>query len=179
MDWLSGLTQRHHDRAQRIAALLLGQLLFLVGFPCFIVWGASYIDRFLGLPRFTRGFANAVMALLLIIPGLLLAEWTVKLQFSRGEGTPIPIVATRRLITEGPYSYSRNPMATGTTLVYVGVAVWVGSLSAAGLALIYPTVIAVYTKLFEEKELERRFGSEYLEYKNRTPFVVPRLRRRD
>jgi protein-S-isoprenylcysteine O-methyltransferase Ste14 len=122
---------------------------------------------------------NTVIALLLIFPGLLLVEWTVKLQFSMGEGTPIPIVATRRLITEGPYSYSRNPMATGTTLVYVGVAVWVGSLSAVALALIYPTAIAVYTKLFEEKELERRFGSEYLEYKKRTPFVLPRLRRRD
>jgi protein-S-isoprenylcysteine O-methyltransferase Ste14 len=179
MDWLSRLTQRRHDRGQRIAALLLGQVLFLVVFPCFIVFGASCIDRFLGLPRLTRGLANTVIALLLVFPGLLLVEWTVKLQFSMGEGTPIPIVATRRLITDGPYSYSRNPMATGTTLVYLGVAVWVGSLSAVALALIYPTAIAAYTKLFEEKELERRFGSEYLEYKKRTPFVIPRLPRRD
>jgi protein-S-isoprenylcysteine O-methyltransferase Ste14 len=178
MDWLARLTQRHHDRGQRIAALLLGQLLFLLVFPCFIVLGASYIDGLLGLPRFTQGLLNGMVGLLLISPGLVLVEWTVKLQLSMGGGTPIPIVATRRLITKGPYSYSRNPMATGTTLVYVGIAVWVGSLSAAGLALVYPAFISAYTKLFEEKELEGRFGSEYVEYKKRTPFVIPRLPRR-
>jgi protein-S-isoprenylcysteine O-methyltransferase Ste14 len=179
MDWLTRPTESRHDKGQRIAALLLGQVLFLVVFPSLIVAGASYIDGLLGLPRFTPGLATTIIALMLIIPGLLLVEWTVKLQFSLGKGTPIPIVATRRLITEGPYSYSRNPMATGTTLVYVGVAIWVGSLSAVALALTYPTFIVAYTKLFEEKELEKRFGSEYLEYKRRTPFVIPRLPRRD
>ena len=69
-------------------------------------------------------------------------------------------------------------MALGTTMVYLGVAVWVGSLSAIALASIYPSVIVIYTKLFEEKELEKRFASEYLEYKKRTPFVIPRLGRR-
>jgi len=47
------------------------------------------------------------------------------------------------------------------------------------LASIYPSAIVIYTKLFEEKELEKRFGSEYLEYKKRTPFVIPRLGRRE
>jgi protein-S-isoprenylcysteine O-methyltransferase Ste14 len=27
----------------------------------------------------------------------------------------------------------------------------------------------------EEKELEQRFGLEYLEYKRRTPFLIPRF----
>jgi protein-S-isoprenylcysteine O-methyltransferase Ste14 len=69
-------------------------------------------------------------------------------------------------------------MALGTTMVYLGVAVWIGSLSAIGLACIYPSVIVLYTKLFEETELEKRFGAEYLEYKKQTPFVIPRLWRR-
>lgn len=30
-----------------------------------------------------------------------------------------------------------------------------------------------YLKLIEEKELQMRFGNEYLEYKKKTPFIIP------
>jgi protein-S-isoprenylcysteine O-methyltransferase Ste14 len=59
-------------------------------------------------------------------------------------------------------------------MVYLGIAVWVGSISAVALACIYPAVIILYTRLLEEEELERRFGAEYLAYKRRTPFLIPR-----
>ena len=177
MDWLTRLTQRRYGEGQRLTALLVGQVLFWVGFPLFIVVGSDYLDGWLHLPRFIYGLANPTVALLLIVPGGLFAEWAVCVQLSVGRGTPLPVVATRRLIMESPYTYCRNPMALGTTMVYLGVAVWVGSLSAIALAFIYPSVIVVYTKLFEERELEKRFGSEYVEYKKRTPFVIPRLRR--
>ncbi len=178
MDWFTRLTQREYGRVQQITALLLGQVLFLVVYPTFIFVGASLVDRWLHLPRFVHGRASPLGALALIIPGLVLVEWTVGLQFSQGLGTPLPIVATRRLVTSGPYSYSRNPMATGTTMVYLGIALWMGSLSAVALASIYPVVITVYTKLVEEKELELRFGPEYVAYKRRTPFLIPRLPRK-
>ena len=177
MNWLNRLTQRDYGRVQQIAALIVGQVLFLVVYPTFIVMGAWWIDQYLRLPRLAHGLANPCVAVALVLPGLILVEWTVGLQFARGLGTPLPVVPTRRLLTDGPYSYSRNPMATGATMVYLGIAVGVGSLSAVALACIYPTVITVYTKLIEEKELERRFGSEYLAYKERTPFLVPRLPR--
>ena len=179
MDWFARATQREHGRGRRIAALLLGQVLFLIVYPAFIAVGAQPLDRWLHLPRSVHGLATPIVALLLLAPGLLLVGWTVGLQFSQGLGTPLPVVATRRLITTGPYSYSRNPMATGTTMVYMGIAVWIGSLSAVALASIYPILITVYTKLVEEKELERRFGSEYVAYKRRTPFILPRLPRSD
>jgi protein-S-isoprenylcysteine O-methyltransferase Ste14 len=55
----------------------------------------------------------------------------------------------------------------------------VGSFSAVGLAIIYPVGILIYIKLIEEKELEERFGSEYLEYKRRTPFLIPHFPKSD
>jgi len=33
----------------------------------------------------------------------------------------------------------------------------------------------LFLKFFEELELELRFGSSYLEYKRRVPFLIPRL----
>jgi protein-S-isoprenylcysteine O-methyltransferase Ste14 len=67
-------------------------------------------------------------------------------------------------------------MTLGTAIFYLGIALWLGSLSALGLGLVYPVGILIYIKLVEERELEERFGSEYLEYKRRTPFLIPRLR---
>jgi protein-S-isoprenylcysteine O-methyltransferase Ste14 len=66
-------------------------------------------------------------------------------------------------------------MTLGTMMVYLGVAIWLGSLSGLAIALIYPVGILIYIKLIEEKELEGRFGSEYAEYKKRTPFLIPQL----
>jgi protein-S-isoprenylcysteine O-methyltransferase Ste14 len=179
MNWLTRSTQREYGMVQQTAALLLGQVLFLLFYPAFIFFGALLTDRWLGLPRFVHGLASPFAALALIMPGLILTEWTVGLQYCRGLGTPLPIVATRRLITSGPYGHCRNPMASGTTMVYLGIAVWLGSLSAVGLASLYPIVVTIYAKLVEEKELERRFGSEYVEYKRKTPFVLPRLSKKD
>jgi protein-S-isoprenylcysteine O-methyltransferase Ste14 len=110
-----------------------------------------------------------------MILGWLFANWTVKVQYSLGKGTPIPLMATQKLVITGPYTYCRNPMTLGTTVFYLGVAIWIGSPSAFGLGLIYPVGILIYIKLAEEKELEERFGSEYLDYKRRTPFLIPRL----
>ena len=67
-------------------------------------------------------------------------------------------------------------MTLGTMVFYLGIAIWTGSLSALGLSLIYPAGILIYIKLFEEKELEERFGVEYLEYKRKMPFLIPRFR---
>jgi protein-S-isoprenylcysteine O-methyltransferase Ste14 len=170
--------QRRHGVVQQVVALLVGQVLFLFVYPAFVVLGARWIDRGLALAKLAGGPLVDVVAVLILVPGLLLVEWTVALQFCLGLGTPLPVVATRCLVTSGPYRYSRNPMATGTTMVYLGVAMWVGSLSALALATIYPIVITVYTKVVEEKELERRFGAEYLAYKRETPFLLPRLPRR-
>jgi hypothetical protein len=36
-------------------------------------------------------------------------------------------------------------------------------------------LLLAYIKLFEERELEARFGPEYVEYKRTTPFLIPRL----
>jgi len=165
---------RYSDR-QRLAAIILGGIFFWIVTPAVIVVGSFIIDQWLHLPRFVLMPVNLILGILLIILGWLFANWTVKVQYALGKGTPIPLIATRKLVIQGPYRYCRNPMTLGTMMVYLGVAVWLGSLSGLGLALIYPVGILIYIKLIEEKELEGRFGSEYVEYKKRTPFLIPRL----
>ena len=167
--------EHEYSKRQRIVAVFFGGFIFWMVIPFFIIVASSYIDQWLHLPRFYYGRISPVIGLIFIASGWLFANWTVKVQFSLGRGTPIPLMATQKLVVKEPYTYCRNPMTLGTALFYLGIAIWLGSFSAIGLGLVYPVGISIYIKLIEEKELEERFGSEYLEYKERTPFLIPRL----
>jgi len=169
-------SEREYSKAQRLRAIIFGGIFFWIIIPFFIVVGSAFMDPWLSLPKFFNKWINTIIALVFMVAGWLFANWTVKVQFSLGKGTPIPLMATQTLVVEKPYIYCRNPMTLGTTAFYLGIAMWTGSLSALILALIYPVGILIYIKLIEEKELEQRFGVEYLEYKRRTPFLIPRFR---
>jgi protein-S-isoprenylcysteine O-methyltransferase Ste14 len=167
---------REYSKAQRLVAIIFGGIFFWIIIPFFILVGSTFMDPWLSLPSFFHRGINTSIALVFMVAGWLFANWTVRVQFSLGRGTPIPLMATQELVVQRPYTYCRNPMTLGTTAFYLGIAIWTGSLSALGLSLIYPVGILIYIKLFEEKELEERFGVEYLEYKRKTPFLIPRFR---
>jgi protein-S-isoprenylcysteine O-methyltransferase Ste14 len=169
-------SERKYSKAQRMMAIIFGGIVFWILIPFFIVVSSAFVDPWLSLPRFSHRSINPIVALVLMVAGWLFANWTVKVQFSSGKGTPVPLMATQKLVVKRPYTYCRNPMTLGTTAFYLGIAIWTGSLSALGLSLIYPVFILIYIKLIEENELEQRFGVEYLEYKRRTPFLLPRFR---
>ena len=87
-------------------------------------------------------------------------------------------MATQELLVRPPYSYCGNPMALGTIIAYLGVSVIMGSPGAALLVLLGATALLTYIKVVEEREMVARFGEEYLTYRRRVPFIMPRLRRR-
>jgi protein-S-isoprenylcysteine O-methyltransferase Ste14 len=68
-------------------------------------------------------------------------------------------------------------METGIFTALFGIGLMLGSI---GIALIWtPAYVLLHLielKQVEEPELERRFGSSYLEYKRRVPMFIPRLR---
>ncbi len=179
MDRFKKWVEHEYSKKQRMMAVILGGVVFWLVIPFLIIVVSSDVDQKLNLPKFYYGLINPVVGLLFIVAGWLFANWTVKVQFSLGKGTPIPFMATQKLVVKGPYVYCRNPMTLGTATFYLGAAIWLGSISAIGLGLIYPVGILIYIKLIEEGELEERFGPEYLEYKMKTPFLIPSFRKKD
>ena len=165
--------ERQYGAKQRAVAIVAESIVFMVVAPLSLVATASALDQRLQLPRFTCGPVNLVVGLLFVVPGWLFAMWFVQAQFALGEG--IPVFATQELIVQGPYAHCRNPMALGADLFYTGISIWMGSLSAVGLTMLFATLLVVYLKVIEERKLEERFGSKYQEYKQRTPFLIPHL----
>jgi protein-S-isoprenylcysteine O-methyltransferase Ste14 len=170
---------REYSERQRIFTLLGLVIVFPIAIPLFLIFVPLLIDRYFHLIRFYFGMPNIIAGILLIMTGFIFAFWSVYVQFTIGRGTPVPVMPTHELIICKPYSYCRNPMSLGAILLYLGIAIWTGSLSAVGLIVLFTLFLLTYNKVIEERELKERYGAEYLEYKRRTPFLLPRLWKRD
>jgi protein-S-isoprenylcysteine O-methyltransferase Ste14 len=127
----------------------------------------------LGWPPVNLGMAGLIIGIAMVVIGLPIGFWTVVDQFTRASGTPLPIMATQRLLTDGPYAWSRNPMVFGTLAAYLGLALISDSWCAMGGFLLFATFLLVYLKLVEERELAARFGQPYLDFKQKTSFLIP------
>lgn len=166
--------QREHSEATRIATTLLAGPVFLGLLPFLVAGVGPRLDRRLGLPRLGIGSVNRILGGLLTVAGFSLAFWSMNAQLTRGRGTPLPVMPTQELLTEGPFRYCRNPMTLGTILAYLGMAIAVGTAAGAVLVLSLAGSLLVYLKRLEEGELAERFGDAYLAYKRKTPFIIPR-----
>jgi len=73
------------------------------------------------------------------------------------------------IVTEGIYSKIRNPMYLGIILIHVGFPLAAKSLLTLLSAIIWIPLILMW-EYWEEKDLEEKFGNDYVEYKNGTLF---------
>ncbi len=84
----------------------------------------------------------------------------------RKNQTPIGFnQAPIRLVTDGPFRFSRNPIYLSGVTVLVGTAILLGSLAS----FCFPVVLFILLNLIyipsEEREMEETFGLDYIEYK--------------
>lgn len=115
----------------------------------------------LPLPRMNSGvFALAVVVLTI---GALLVAWGM-VTFRRA-GTAIhPRHSASRLVVSGPYRFTRNPMYTGLSIVYIAVSAMMGT---AWPLILLPLILFIVFRFViqrEERYLEDAFGSEYTEW---------------
>lgn len=73
-----------------------------------------------------------------------------------------------KLITAGIYKYARHPRYVEHPLWFVGLGLTFGYTSMLLFAL-YLFIAFTITAHFEEQELIKRYGEEYLNYKKKTP----------
>jgi len=114
--------------------------------------------------------------LLLMCIGLCVVFVTIRAFIRVGKGTLAPWSPTRTLVTGGLYGYVRNPMIEGVLLTLLGEAAAVESVTLLLWAGAFFIICNVYFVLYEEPSLRRRFGDQYLAYKQNVPRWIPRLK---
>jgi protein-S-isoprenylcysteine O-methyltransferase Ste14 len=144
--------------------VVLIPLLILIGTGSNVGWGlgkgVALLPIFLGFTLIAVGFA--------------LWLWTVRLFARVGKGTLAPWDPTQRLVVEGPYRHVRNPMITAVLAVLAGEAALFGSLPLLIWFALFFAVNYVGFRVYEEPDLERRFGEDYRTYKRNVPRWLPR-----
>jgi protein-S-isoprenylcysteine O-methyltransferase Ste14 len=97
----------------------------------------------------------------------------------RGLGAPWSIALSRRLASDWLYRWTRNPMGLAFFAFLVSFGLWIQSaLFIAWVVLAVAPCWLVFVRIFEERELELRFGEAYRVYRARTPMLIPGPARR-
>ena len=73
------------------------------------------------------------------------------------------------LLVQGPYRFSRNPMYLGELVLWLGWALFYGSVAILIGFLLMWVMMNFRAVPREERDLEARFGESYLEYKDNVP----------
>ena len=149
-------------------------LLFL-GLVALFVLASIWLDKRFLFFHFESSWWTLALSIIILVLGWLICMWTA-LAFLRNRGTPVPFNPPPKLITTGLYRYIRNPMLLGLFIFLLGLGFLLGSLSLIFIFTPLFVVINVfYLKAIEEKEMEKKFGRQYLEYKKKVPMFFPKL----
>jgi len=128
----------------------------------------SFIFKFL---KEITGFIplplKIIIFIIVMIIAIILGVLSHKVLFSRNH------VATS-LIKNGVFAHVRHPMYLSMLLVYIALIVLTMSLASI---ILWIVIFIFYNKMatYEEKDLERIVGQEYLEYKKKVPKWIPIL----
>jgi protein-S-isoprenylcysteine O-methyltransferase Ste14 len=169
--YLVARSGKEYSAGYRAVATVLGATLFIAGWPA-LIWVLGLGKKIAVFPD----LASVLLSSLFFVAGIPWVTWAVLWQLWKGKGTPVPIVPTKEFLSSGPYRHCRNPMMLGFFLYLAG---WAALFNREGswiAAVVLLVALVLEIKLIEEKELERRFGDVYREYKKKTPFFIPKFR---
>jgi protein-S-isoprenylcysteine O-methyltransferase Ste14 len=111
---------------------------------------------------------------LLSLTGVISLLTVVNLALS-GLGAPFAIALSKRLANRWMYRWTRNPMVLSTLAMLLSLGMYLQSLHfVLWVVLLVTPALIYFLKVYEERELEIRFGMPYMDYKAKTPFLWPR-----
>ena len=117
---------------------------------------------------------SVIGLVLVIITGAACLLTVVNLAL-KGFGAPFFIALSRKLAADWLYAWTRNPMVLAGLSFFLSLGIWFQStLFVLWVLILFAPALLFFVKVYEERELESRFGASYLEYKSKTPMLFPR-----
>lgn len=126
------------------------------------------LNQFLGLPEI-HILPLQILGVLLIILGLATYSSLTLIFHLFGEGTPLPTEPPKKIVIEGLYKYSRNPMYLCHLIIFLGDFLLFGSSLLIVYLILFWLMAHLIVIFLEEPDLKRRFGKEYADYCRRVP----------
>jgi len=150
-------------------------LIFWFSLAVLLIFASLWLDGLLSVQVRFSSPANIVLSVPPLVIGASLCLWSVY-SFIKARGSPVPLNPPKELVTTGLYSRIRNPMLLGWFILLFGLGILLNSISL--IFIFTPLFILLnilYIKTIEEKEMEKKFGKQYLKYKKSVPRFIPRL----
>jgi protein-S-isoprenylcysteine O-methyltransferase Ste14 len=107
-----------------------------------------------------------VIGLLLVAVGVGLSSFAAAI-FQARDTTRNPHGDPGTFVVQAPYTWTRNPMYLGITTALLGLAIFFGSIVMLLAPIAFFIVIDRMVIPREEETMERLFGQQYFDYKNR------------
>ena len=177
---LGFLLRKHSSKENAEKYSRIAHFLFFaaLGIP-FVIWvfypGLTHLDELLGLNPLPLKPVFLVLGIAIALPGLYLLGITNRSLRALGRGANA-FRLTKQVVDRDIYKYTRNPMSLGYYLFTLSIGFISGS-TLFTLAVLFGVIPAhiFFLKYLEELELELRLGESYKEYKQKTPFLIPRF----
>jgi protein-S-isoprenylcysteine O-methyltransferase Ste14 len=179
----------HRYRISRGMAFISGFFIVSVVLPFnFLVlpWLLSLLTPHLGWSEHGPAACN-MLGLFPVVAGALGLVWVLSVMFAQipklppvlelDEGEGLLTATSRVLITHGPFACSRNPMYLVATFIWLGWAIFYGSVVMLIWTVVGWTLLNYLKIPQEERGLEARFGEAYRAYRRRVPRWIGTIRR--
>ena len=149
------MIEREDKKPEHPGVALPPPLLFILGFAVSLL-----VHKFLPLYLIPDSLAGvfSIIGRLFVLIGLAFMIWGL-LTFHRFRTTVIPNQPASRVVTAGPYRFSRNPMYVGFTIAYIGGILAKNILWALLLLPVILWLLVVLVIRPEERYLTQTFGS--------------------
>jgi protein-S-isoprenylcysteine O-methyltransferase Ste14 len=109
---------------------------------------------------------HQLIGLLVVAAGAGLCSYAAAL-FAAGDTTRKPLGEPACFVSQTPYTFTRNPMYLGLATILFGFAVFFASAVMLLAPVVFVVVIDRIVIPREEETMERLFGQQYVDYKQR------------
>lgn len=144
-------------------AFLYGTLTFFVGPLIFIK-----LNKLFSLPilYFT---GSKLIGILLLLTSVSIFLYCVNIFWFFGKGTPALSDSPKKLVINGLYKYSRNPIYVAHSLILLSYALYLGHFLLYIYFLLAVISYNLLIILYEEPHLKKKFRKDYEEYLEKVP----------
>jgi protein-S-isoprenylcysteine O-methyltransferase Ste14 len=162
----AGKDRSHARTVSRRTAFIL---VFAIGVPLghgVVPWAISWLSPRHGWETSGPGMWN-LLGLIPLALGIAGFVWIIRTAFVQ---TPdrVELQQAAFLLTSGPYAYSRNPMYISELVLWLGWALFYGSVGVLIGLVIFVTVLVLGVR-YEEQVLSARLGETYRAYQRTVP----------